>query len=178
MKWWTRKSKPCDHPLPVSSLMERTGVLWSVLNMPHSLPSGSSQPPSSVQAVYPVTTKQAAGLIDEKQTEVQSNYFSDKIMITIIQDGRLAQWVYSKSNQNRSALLTILQGSCALRRQQFFFARPSSPFNPRWWRYSSTNASFDPQNSAWRMQPRKRDSWSAVCHTDRQCHYHQESSRE
>lgn len=42
---------------------------------------------------YPITTKQAAGLVDGIHTEVRTSYFSDKIMVTITQNGSLAQWV-------------------------------------------------------------------------------------
>ena len=49
----------------------------------------------SISPAYPATTKQAAGTIDGIDTDVTSTVFSDKIMITITQGGRLAQWVYS-----------------------------------------------------------------------------------
>ena len=42
---------------------------------------------------YPATTKQAAATIDGILTKITSAVFTDKIMITITQDGRLAQWV-------------------------------------------------------------------------------------
>lgn len=50
---------------------------------------------------YPATTKQAAGLVNGVPTEVTTISFADKIMVTITQDGRLAQWVR-----------TILLSSC------------------------------------------------------------------
>ena len=42
---------------------------------------------------YPVQTKHAAGQVDGKLTDVMTLYFSDKIMVTVTQGGRLAQWV-------------------------------------------------------------------------------------
>jgi proteasome assembly chaperone 3 len=42
---------------------------------------------------YPVQTKHAAGLVDGQLTDVTTLYFTDKIMVTITQSGRLAQWV-------------------------------------------------------------------------------------
>ncbi|KAL9075192.1 MAG: hypothetical protein Q9161_001878 [Pseudevernia consocians] len=48
----------------------------------------------SISPSYPAITKQAAGTIDSVYTDVISTAFSDKIMITITQGGRLAQWVH------------------------------------------------------------------------------------
>jgi hypothetical protein len=42
---------------------------------------------------YPAQTKQAAGQVDGVPTDVMVISFSDKIMVTITQAGRLAQWV-------------------------------------------------------------------------------------
>jgi hypothetical protein len=42
---------------------------------------------------YPAQTKQAATRIDGILTEVLAIFFSDRIMISISQEGRLAQWV-------------------------------------------------------------------------------------
>ena len=47
------------------------------------------QPPSS----FPAVTKQAAGYVDGVPTDVMSMFFADKIMVTVTQGGRLAQWV-------------------------------------------------------------------------------------
>ena len=49
--------------------------------------------PLSISPSYPAITKQAAGIIDNIHTDVTCTTFSDKIMITITQNGRLAQWV-------------------------------------------------------------------------------------
>lgn len=42
---------------------------------------------------YPAQTRQAAAEINGVVTDVMSIGFTDKIMITITQNGRLAQWV-------------------------------------------------------------------------------------
>jgi proteasome assembly chaperone 3 len=44
-------------------------------------------------APFPAETKQATGDINGLTTEATSISFSDKILITITQEGRLAQWV-------------------------------------------------------------------------------------
>lgn len=59
------------------------------LPMEPSIPAPTNIPSTS----YPATTKQAAGYIHGILTDVMSTSFSDKIMITITQKGRLAQWV-------------------------------------------------------------------------------------
>jgi proteasome assembly chaperone 3 len=50
----------------------------------------------SIQVPFPAATKQAAGLVNGIQTDVMVMNFSDKIMVTISQAGRLAHWVCSK----------------------------------------------------------------------------------
>ena len=58
------------------------------------LPMVSSSPPvADTLTTYPAVTKQAAGVIDDIPTNVISTQFSDKIVITIVQEGRLGQWV-------------------------------------------------------------------------------------
>jgi proteasome assembly chaperone 3 len=42
---------------------------------------------------FPAATKQVAGEINGVKTDITSISFSDKLMITITQNGRLAQWV-------------------------------------------------------------------------------------
>jgi proteasome assembly chaperone 3 len=44
-------------------------------------------------STYPAVTRQAAALVDGISTQVTSMLFADKILVTIIQEGRLAQWV-------------------------------------------------------------------------------------
>ena len=47
----------------------------------------------STKTPYPALIKQAAAHIHGVLTEVMNICFSDRIMITISQEGRLAQWV-------------------------------------------------------------------------------------
>lgn len=42
---------------------------------------------------FPARSKQATGTVNGVPTEVTSMAFSDKIMVTISQDGKLSQWV-------------------------------------------------------------------------------------
>ena len=51
--------------------------------------------PNPASAQYPARNPQASATIDGKATSASSIFFADKIMITITQDGRLAQWVRS-----------------------------------------------------------------------------------
>ena len=60
--------------------------------MPLKMASDAPQIPS-LSPSYPAITKQVASTIDGIDTDVTSTAFSDKIMITITQGGRLAQWV-------------------------------------------------------------------------------------
>lgn len=46
---------------------------------------------------FPAPSKQAVGTVNGAPTEVESLSFSDKIMITVSQGGRLAQWVSARS---------------------------------------------------------------------------------
>ncbi|CAF9928273.1 MAG: hypothetical protein ALECFALPRED_003989 [Alectoria fallacina] len=48
----------------------------------------------SISLSYPAITKQAASTMDGIHTDVMSTAFSDRIMITITQGGRLAQWIH------------------------------------------------------------------------------------
>lgn len=47
-----------------------------------------------IDAPFPVTTKQAAGDVGGVMTDVIVLGFADKVVITVVQDGRLAQWVW------------------------------------------------------------------------------------
>ena len=42
---------------------------------------------------FPAVKKLATGLVNGTETQVSSIYFTDKILITITQGGRLSQWV-------------------------------------------------------------------------------------
>ncbi|KAJ5757443.1 uncharacterized protein N7511_006137 [Penicillium nucicola] len=43
---------------------------------------------------FPAATKQVAGLVNGVQTDVMTMSFSDKVMVTISQGGRLAHWLH------------------------------------------------------------------------------------
>lgn len=45
------------------------------------------------EEAFPAPSKQANGLIDGVETEAMVMNFSDKIMVTLSQEGRLSQWV-------------------------------------------------------------------------------------
>ncbi|EFQ97282.1 hypothetical protein MGYG_00323 [Nannizzia gypsea CBS 118893] len=45
-------------------------------------------------APYPASTKQAAGVVGGQQTDVMVVSFQDRILVTITQNGRLAQWLH------------------------------------------------------------------------------------
>ena len=49
--------------------------------------------PGPIAAGYPGNTKQVAGSVDGKTTNVMVISFTDRIVVTISQSGRLAQWV-------------------------------------------------------------------------------------
>ena len=57
------------------------------------LPQESIMEETSFDLPYPAPTKQAAAEINRVKTDIMLMSFSDKIMITITQEGRLAQWV-------------------------------------------------------------------------------------
>jgi proteasome assembly chaperone 3 len=42
---------------------------------------------------YPATTKRATGFVNGLSTDAMVVGFADKILITLTQEGRLAQWV-------------------------------------------------------------------------------------
>ena len=58
-----------------------------------SLPQETVVEDAVVTVPYPAQTKQAAAEIKGIKTDVMLLSFLDKIMITITQEGRLAQWV-------------------------------------------------------------------------------------
>ncbi|KAH7152182.1 hypothetical protein B0J13DRAFT_257220 [Dactylonectria estremocensis] len=45
------------------------------------------------EAEFPAPTREASGLVNGVPTEVTSTSFSDKILVTISQEGRLSQWI-------------------------------------------------------------------------------------
>lgn len=60
---------------------------------------------------YPAKTKEATGLVNGIPTNVMSVTFSDKILVTITQEGRLAQWVTATLSLMYTSSLTHT-GSC------------------------------------------------------------------
>lgn len=48
---------------------------------------------TSLKLPFPAATKQVAGMVNGVKTDVMVMSFSDKIVITISQEGRLAHWV-------------------------------------------------------------------------------------
>ncbi len=63
-----------------------------IMGLPQDI-SSADEPGLSTDVPYPAQTKQAAAQIDGILTEVMAIFFSDRIMISISQEGRLAQWV-------------------------------------------------------------------------------------
>ncbi|KAI9802781.1 MAG: hypothetical protein M1833_001380 [Piccolia ochrophora] len=55
---------------------------------------------NTIPVPFPGQTKQAASIIDGIHTDVMSIAFADKIMITVTQAGRLAQWVHVPLNSS------------------------------------------------------------------------------
>lgn len=53
-----------------------------------------AQLPEAGNLPFPATTKQASGEVGGVLTDVMAVTFSDKILVTITQNGRLAQWVW------------------------------------------------------------------------------------
>lgn len=49
--------------------------------------------PTQVTIPFPAPSRTATSVVNELSTEVRSLAFSDKIMITITQKGKLGQWV-------------------------------------------------------------------------------------
>jgi proteasome assembly chaperone 3 len=50
----------------------------------------------SLDLPFPAATKQVAGIVEGVKTDVMVMNFSDKIMLTISQEGRLSHWVRLK----------------------------------------------------------------------------------
>jgi proteasome assembly chaperone 3 len=58
---------------------------------------------------YPVTTKRASGFVNAVPTDAMVLGFADKIIITLTQQGRLAQWVRSFNLSLPSLLLSLIE---------------------------------------------------------------------
>lgn len=61
----------------------------------------------SLDLPFPAATKRVSGDIKGIQTDVTTVKFSDKIMITISQKGRLGHWVRNLITDTRSALIAL-----------------------------------------------------------------------
>lgn len=61
------------------------------------------------EEAYPAPSKQTNGLIDGIDTEAMVMNFADKIMVTLSQEGRLSQWVYSGSLPSLRSQLNMRQ---------------------------------------------------------------------
>ncbi|KAJ5882503.1 uncharacterized protein N7529_001175 [Penicillium soppii] len=71
----------------------------------------------SIQVPFPAATKQAAGLVNGIQTDVMVMNFSDKIMVTISQAGRLAHWLHvpmENLNPGTEGMHTFSEGDDSL----------------------------------------------------------------
>lgn len=53
----------------------------------------AAQLPGAGNLPFPAKTRQASGQVGGVLTDVMSIQFADRILVTIIQNGRLAQWV-------------------------------------------------------------------------------------
>lgn len=62
---------------------------------------------------YPANTRQATGPVGGTNTNVTVINFTDKIMVTIIQNGRLAQWVLLSIENLFNSLALTYKASCA-----------------------------------------------------------------
>ncbi|KAJ5887637.1 hypothetical protein N7495_007678 [Penicillium taxi] len=63
---------------------------------------------------FPAPTKQVAGLVDGVKTDVMVMNFSDKILVTISQEGRLAHWLHvplGNSNPGTDGMHTFSEGA-------------------------------------------------------------------
>lgn len=67
-------------------------VAYKDMGIPQDLFT-SDMEETEVTVPFPAQTKQAAGEVDGKPTDVMSTLFADKILVTIIQKGRIGQWV-------------------------------------------------------------------------------------
>lgn len=71
-------------------------------------------PPENVP--YPASTKQAAGTVGGQPTDIMVVSFQDRILVTITQNGRLAQWVRNTLMNDKVIfllVLTVVAASCA-----------------------------------------------------------------
>jgi len=77
------------------------------MGLPQDMMFPADKTESSTETPYPAQTKQASSQINGVATEVMSISFSDRIMISISQEGRLAQWVTKSLNRDTDRLTLI-----------------------------------------------------------------------
>ncbi|KAJ5166402.1 uncharacterized protein N7482_005183 [Penicillium canariense] len=68
----------------------------------------------SLNLPFPAATKQVAGVVDEVKTDVMVMKFSDKIVVTISQEGRLAHWLHvplGNQNPGTNGMHTFSEGT-------------------------------------------------------------------
>ncbi|KAJ5563982.1 hypothetical protein N7513_000224 [Penicillium frequentans] len=68
----------------------------------------------SLNLPFPAPTKQVAGLVDGVKTDVMVMNFSDKIIVTISQEGRLAHWLHvplGNPNPGTDGMHTFSEGA-------------------------------------------------------------------
>ena len=117
---------------------------------------------------YPARTKQAAAIIDGLHTDVMSIEFADRIVVTITQEGRLAQWVRSSGADPSILLMRVFQGSSSLGSVSLHLYRDAcgEPGGER----ISSDGTFDTHHPLGRHSATKRDNRPATCSTDCKCH--------
>ncbi|KAI5924730.1 hypothetical protein F4810DRAFT_709306 [Camillea tinctor] len=63
---------------------------------------------------FPAQSKQASGSIDGVPTEASSVFFSDKILVTLSQEGRLSQWIQVPLSAPSSASIDMALANSSL----------------------------------------------------------------
>ena len=124
-----------------------------VARMPQPIPSESSGqlPPAATSVAYPAQTKQITAVIDGIETETSCTYFSDKIVVTISQEGRLAQWVSMLTPVQLPLELTLCVDPRTLGSEQSFFIR-TAHLTGHWRRRdASTNTLLNPEDASRRI---------------------------
>lgn len=112
---------------------------------------------------FPAPSKQATGLVNGVETEVSSMNFSDKIMVTISQGGRLAQWVGSRSPSTVIHKTDMLcSGPSTTSRTFISFGRHGSS----WCKQHATISSLDCDNTSRRWKRGAGDYGAALCQSD------------
>jgi hypothetical protein len=74
---------------------------------------------------FPASTKQVSGDVKGIPTNVTTIKFSDKILVTISQKGRLGHWVRDFSTDMKTRLPLTAAASCSTGKQESRHRRPS-----------------------------------------------------